>query len=253
MKSVEVPANLAPQTHPAAASAVELQEVTKLFGRFAALRRVSAEFAPGHMYLVVGNNGAGKSTLLRIIAGLACPSYGTLTVLGSARVREVFPLLGYMGHAPLLYDELTALENLNYFAGLYGIRDARASEIAIATVGLDPALKRRVGQYSQGMRQRLSLARAVVHDPQLLLLDEPFSNIDAGSAINMVEVLAAMRNHGKTIFVVTHQPALLEGVADETILMDDGEIVLRTPGSWVRPSPGEGSSGPRGEAPGRAL
>jgi ABC-type multidrug transport system ATPase subunit len=100
----------------------------------------------------------------------------------------------------------------------------------VRSVGLDPALSRRVGQYSQGMRQRLSLARAVLNDPELLLLDEPFSNVDIVSAREMVRLLGQMRDGGKTIFVVTHQPMLLESVADESVVMSAGQIVARERG-----------------------
>ncbi len=214
--------------------AVVLSEVTKLFGRFAALRGVSAEFAPGRLYVILGDNGAGKSTLLRAIAGLMRPSGGTISVLGSADLRSATAAFGYMAHAPLLYDEMDGMENLRYFARLYGIRsDERCREVMRA-VGLDPALPRRVGQYSQGMRQRLSLARAILNDPAIVLLDEPFSNVDIVSAREMVRLLGEMRDSGKTIFVVTHQPALLEGVADEVVSMSAGQIVGREPGSGLK-------------------
>ena len=206
---------------------IVLQDLVKLFGRFAALRGISATFAPGRLYVVVGDNGAGKSTLLRVIAGLMEPTQGSFTLLGKARVRDVAHRLGYMAHAPLLYDELSGMENLRYFAGLYGIRDDETSRNAMLIVGLDPDLTRRVGQYSQGMRQRLSLARAVLHDPELILLDEPFSNVDVHSAQAMAAVLGAMRDRGKTIFVVTHQAALMAAVADEFVHMAGGQIVAR--------------------------
>jgi ABC-type multidrug transport system ATPase subunit len=150
-------------------------------------------------------------------------------VLGSSDLRSVATQVGYMGHAPLLYDELDALENLRYFAGLYGIDDDGVCAAAIERVGLDPSLKRRLGQYSQGMRQRISLARAILHDPKLLLLDEPFSNVDVGSAREMSRLLGEMRDLGKTIFVVTHQASILAPVADETVLMSEGLIVAREP------------------------
>jgi ABC-type multidrug transport system ATPase subunit len=213
-----------------AAPAVVLTEVTKLFGRFAALRAVTAEFAPARLYALLGDNGAGKSTLLRAIAGLTRPTRGEIRVLGASRIREVTARIGYMAHAPLLYDEMDALENLRYAARLYGIRDQARCEQAIRAVGLDPALKRRVGQYSQGMRQRISLARAMVNDPDLLLLDEPFSNVDIASAREMVRLLERMRSQGKTIFAVTHQPALLDPVADERVVMNAGQIVARNSG-----------------------
>jgi ABC-type multidrug transport system ATPase subunit len=212
----------------AATPSVSLSQVTRHFGRFAALRGVTADFISARLYTILGDNGAGKSTLLRIIAGLIQPTRGTVEVLGTTKLASIRSQFGYMAHAPLLYDELDALENLKYFACLYGINDARICENAIRTVGLDPTLKRRVGQYSQGMRQRLSLARAVLHDPKLLLLDEPFSNVDIVSAREMVRVLGSMRDEGRTILLVTHQPSLLEGIADEFVQMDSGRIVARS-------------------------
>jgi len=199
----------------------------KFFGRFAALRGISATFAPGRLYVVLGDNGAGKSTLLRVISGLTEPSQGGFTLLGSKKVREVAHRVGYMGHAPLLYDELSGMENLRYFAGLYGIHDDSVCREAMLRVGLDPDLARRVGQYSQGMRQRLSLARAVLHSPELMLLDEPFSNVDVRSAHDMAAVLGRVRDQGKTVFVVTHQPQVVEAVADEFVHMAAGQIVSR--------------------------
>jgi len=209
------------------APSVRLVQVTRHFGRFAALRGVTADFTPARLYTIIGDNGAGKSTLLRIVAGLIQPTRGTVEVLGTTKLSSVRPQLGYMAHAPLLYDELDAMENMEYFARLYGVTDKRVCEDGIRMVGLDPALKRRVGQYSQGMRQRLSLARAVVHDPKLLLLDEPFSNVDIVSAREMVRLLGTMRNQGRTIFLVTHQPSLLEGTTDEFVQMETGRIAER--------------------------
>ena len=133
-----------------------------------------------------------------------------------------------MAHPSLLYDEMSGMENLRYFARLYGIDGAQRCEAVIRAVGLDPDLARPVGQYSQGMRQRMSLARAILHDPAILLLDEPFSNVDVHSARDMVALLKGMRESGKTIFVVTHQALLLDGVADEFVWMQAGRIVDRT-------------------------
>src|SRR5271157_5236949 len=206
---------------------IVLKDLVKFFGRFAAIRGISASFAPGRLYVILGDNGAGKSTLLRVVAGLMEPSQGSFTLLGARRIRDVAHRVGYMGHAPLLYDELSGMENLRYFAGLYGIHDDEVSRNAMRMVGLDPDLVRRVGQYSQGMRQRLSLARAVLHDPELILLDEPFSNVDVHSAHEMAAVLGGVRDKGKTIFLVTHQAALMEGIADEFVQMSAGQIVAR--------------------------
>jgi heme ABC exporter ATP-binding subunit CcmA len=213
---------------------VSVREVVRHFGRFAALRGVTADLAPGKLYVLLGENGAGKSTLLRVIAGLLAPSRGTVEVLGSSNIRSVATRFGYMGHAPLLYDEMSALENLSYFAALYGINDRACCEQAIRTVGLDPALEPRVGQYSQGMRQRISLARAIVHSPELLFLDEPFSNVDLRSARQMTSLLATMRDQGTTIIVVTHQAALMEPFADECLVLDAGRLVAREKGIPAR-------------------
>jgi ABC-type multidrug transport system ATPase subunit len=210
--------------------ALSLSEITKHFGRFAALRGITADFAPGKLYVILGENGAGKSTLLRIVTGLLAATRGKLVVLGSEDLRSVAMRVGYMGHAPLLYDEMDALENLRYFAGLYGIHNDELCSASLARVGLDPALTRRVGQYSQGMRQRTSLARAILHDPELLLLDEPFSNVDVASAREMSRLLGVMRDHGKTIFVVTHQAPVMQPVCDESILITAGRITAREKG-----------------------
>jgi ABC-type multidrug transport system ATPase subunit len=206
--------------------------VIKQFGRFAALRGVNADFASGRLYVILGDNGAGKTTLLRTIAGLAQPTRGTISVLGSREIKTVRAQIGYMAHPSLLYDEMSGMENLRYFAGLYGMSDYRSASDrcreVITSVKLDPDLTRPVGQYSQGMRQRMSVARALLNDPKLLLLDEPFSNVDSHSAQEMSGLLAQMRDRGKTLLVVTHQPGVLESVADEFVWMDAGKIVDRT-------------------------
>jgi ABC-type multidrug transport system ATPase subunit len=216
-----------PSRAAADASTITVKNVIKQFGPFAALRGVSAEFDSGRFHAILGDNGAGKTTLLRALAGLAQPTQGTISIFGK-NPREACRDIGYMAHPSLLYDEMSGMENLRYFAGLYRLTSEGRCEEAIRAVGLDPQLARGVGQYSQGMRQRMSLARAVLHDPKLLLLDEPFSNVDVHSAREMVGLLKGMRDAGKTIFVVTHQALLLEGVADEFVWMQAGQIVDRT-------------------------
>ncbi|MGA2856342.1 MAG: ABC transporter ATP-binding protein [Candidatus Sulfotelmatobacter sp.] len=216
----------------APAPAIAVHNVIKQFGRFAALRGVTAEFDAGRFHAILGDNGAGKTTLLRALAGLLQPTRGEISIFGKtpkAACRD----LGYMAHPSLLYDEMSGMENLRYFAGLYGIACSARNEVSrcaevTRAVGLDPELTRPVGQYSQGMRQRMSLARAILHDPKVLLLDEPFSNVDVHSAREMVSLLKGMRDAGKTILVVTHQAPLLEGAADEFVWMQAGQIIDRT-------------------------
>jgi ABC-type multidrug transport system ATPase subunit len=207
--------------------------------------------------MILGDNGAGKSTLLRLLAGLIAPSRGTVLTF-SEEPRKQRHRIAYMSHEAMLYDELSALENLRYFAALQ--RDGRTAcgctgspEMALRAVGLDPALTRPVGQYSQGMRQRASLARVLQTDPELLLLDEPFSNLDVESAHHMVELLQGFRTwpvnkpdnpqdprcvsseapadgptRGRTIILTTHQAHLAESLVETTLIMRAGTIVSRS-------------------------
>jgi len=207
---------------------VSVRDLVKQFGRFAALRGVNADFVPSRLYAILGDNGAGKTTLLRSLAGLSAPSRGTISIMGTTNLRSICSHLGYMAHPSLLYDELSGMENLRYFARLYGIDNDQRCEEVIRSVNLDPELQRPVEQYSQGMRQRMSLARAWLNDPEILLLDEPFSNVDLRSAREMVNLLIQLRDQGKTIFVVTHQASLLDGAANEFVWMEAGQIVNRT-------------------------
>jgi ABC-type multidrug transport system ATPase subunit len=234
----------------------KLDGVSRLFGNFAALRQVSAEFARGRCYILLGENGAGKSTLLRILAGLLQPSAGTVTVFGGSGTGPDHPQagkqvggqaggqvgeqaggqaggldphaarhrIGYMSHAPMLYDELTGVENLAYFRSLYAAQNCLTPEEAMRQVGLDPALPRTVGQYSQGMRQRASLARVLLSQPELLLLDEPFSNMDVESVSQMVQLLARFRNGNRTILITTHQRELAAPIGDFILTLKAGRV-----------------------------
>jgi ABC-type multidrug transport system ATPase subunit len=217
--------------------AAELNSVSRLFGTFAALRNASVTIPAGSCTVILGENGAGKSTLLRLIAGLITPTRGSLKVLGGDP-RQNRGRIAYMSHAPMLYDELTAMENLHYFGKLHfqeGCLECVGSpELALRAVGLNPHLTRPVSQYSQGMRQRASLARVLQTDPELLLLDEPFSNLDTTSAQQMVDLLADLRTwpisslngqaRARTIILTTHQAHLAAPIADRTIKMNAGQI-----------------------------
>jgi len=214
--------------------AVSLQLVSKIYGTFAALRNVSTTIPTGTCTVILGENGAGKSTLLRIIAGLITPTRGTVTVFAQSSPHQQRHRMAYMSHSPMLYDELTAMENLNYFAALHrdeGCACVGSPEMALRAVGLDPSRTRPVGQYSQGMRQRTSLARVLQTDPELLLLDEPFSNLDASSSRHMVELLADFRTWpvagggSRTILLTTHLAALAEPIADRTLTLRNGQIL----------------------------
>jgi len=225
--------------------------VSKLYGSFAALRKVSVDFAVGSSTVILGDNGAGKSTLLRTVAGLISPSRGSVQVFGG-EPNQQRRRMAYMSHDAMLYDELSAIENLRYFASLqsggFVCSCASSPEMALRAVGLDPALTRPVGQYSQGMRQRASLARVLQIDPELLLLDEPFSNLDVESAQHMVDLLLDFRTwpvetplprqdgtapavpavRARTVILTTHQPKLAQPLAETTLIMKAGAIVSLT-------------------------
>jgi len=214
---------------------VQLQDVSRIFGRFPALRKVSINLTSGRCYVLLGENGAGKSTLLRILAGLLEPTLGTARIFtnGNAeKIAEQRARVGYMSHAPMLYDELSAMENLRYFAGLYRTCACLTPAEALLAVGLDPALTRPVGQFSQGMRQRTSLARVLLPQPELLLLDEPFSNMDVASAGKMVALLGGLRAANRTVVLTTHQRSLAEPLADYLLTMEAGQLIstIEVPG-----------------------
>lgn len=216
----------------------EFEQVSKLYGTFAALRKVNVLFERGRVYLVLGPNGAGKSTLLRTLAGLLKPSYGKVKIFdatGQAQEpMEARERIGYMSHATMLYDEFSGVENLRYFASLYRGRDCVTPEEALRSVGLDPALARPVGQYSQGMKQRASLARVLISRPELLLLDEPFSNMDIQSAHQMLRLLETFRSEQRTILLTTHQRELAEPLADFVLTLEGGAVASLEEGPYAR-------------------
>jgi len=219
---------------PVHAPLARLDKISRLFGSFAALRQVSVELEAGQCYVLLGENGAGKSTLLRILAGLLAPTQGSVTVFEGLQPRAARARIGYMSHAPMLYDELTGVENLEYFRRLYPAGACLEAGEALRQVGLDPALERHVGQYSQGMRQRASLARVLLAQPELLLLDEPFSNMDVESVRQMVAMLARFRTYSgttgagsgrRTIVLTTHQRELAAPIADRILTLQAGRLV----------------------------
>ncbi|MBW4037546.1 MAG: ABC transporter ATP-binding protein [Acidobacteria bacterium] len=222
--------------------AVQLHRVSRLYGSFVALRDLSLALQPGSSVVMLGENGAGKSTLLKLIAGLASPSYGHITVFGDTPQNQR-GRIAYMSHSTMLYDELTGLENLTYFASLTTqtlhrtLLEHLAAD-AMRQVGLDPAINnlssRRVGDYSQGMRQRASLARVLLSDPDLLLLDEPFSNLDVASAQSMIQRLHAyiaqpgQNGIPRTLLLTTHQAQLASSLAHSTLTLREGRLLSLT-------------------------
>jgi len=186
---------------------IEARRLGKSFGDKRVLRGVNLDLARGGFAVVTGRNGSGKTTLLRICAGLALPSEGTLEV--AAERAEV----GYLGHEPLVYRELTAVENLELYGRLYRVPERRERiGMLLERHGLWDARHDRVASYSRGMTQRLALCRVLLHDPELLVLDEPYTALDVEGAALLDAQLAELRT-GKTFLVATHDPARIETLA----------------------------------------
>ncbi|MDT8396143.1 MAG: ABC transporter ATP-binding protein [bacterium] len=204
------------------------RQLSKRYGPIHALRGVDLSVARGGSLVLLGPNGAGKSTLLGILAGRIRPTEGSVVLEGgeirsgtAARTRT-----GYLAHASLLYPGLTALENLRFTGQLYGVKTplARAEEL-LDFVGLTRRGDDRVGGFSRGMQQRLSIARALVHDPELILLDEPFSGLDYHSSRSFADDLAHLRDGRRTIVVATHDMDAVSIMGEDVAVMDRGRIV----------------------------
>jgi heme ABC exporter ATP-binding subunit CcmA len=186
---------------------VEIAGVWKFYGNFPALRDISFDVEPGASMALLGRNGAGKTTLLRMLAGLSRPGRGSIRICGAdARDRSTRLSIGILGHGISLYDELSALENLRLFARLYGLEnpDCAASEWLERT-GLEKVRDGLVREFSRGMRQRLAVARAFLHDPTVLLLDEPFTALDDRAIALLQSLLRDAIAEGRTIVLSTHQ------------------------------------------------
>ena len=210
------------------APAIAAHGVGKRFGRAVALRDVSFEVQEGETLAVLGSNGAGKSTLLRLCAGLARPSAGSLEVAGLAPGRrEARARVGYVGHATSLYPALTARENLIFAARLHALDHApERADAALSREGLASVSSRRAGGFSRGMAQRLAIARGLIHDPEIVLLDEPFTGLDLRAAARLDERLQALREEGRSVVWVTHDAERAARQSDRALVLDNGRVVL---------------------------
>jgi heme ABC exporter ATP-binding subunit CcmA len=202
---------------------ISCEGLVRRFGERAALDGLDLRVAEGELVLVTGPNGAGKTTLLRVLATVLRPSEGAVSVAGHELPRaagKARPLVGYVAHGPLTYPGLTARENLELYAALYGVPGDLAGP-ALERVGLDGRGRDPVSEFSRGMLQRLALARACLHGPALLLLDEPTAGLDADGRELLREVLA---ERGRTVIVSTHEPAWFEGLATSEVPIHSGRV-----------------------------
>ena len=190
---------------------IEVEKLSKAFGLLPALQRVDFTVRRGECVLLFGANGSGKSTLLRLLSGLSKPTAGTIRIGGWELPREAMAVraqIGLVAHRPLLYENLTAWENLDFFGKLYGIdaevREARGRNL-LQQVGLERRADSLVRTFSRGMKQRLSIARALLHQPAILLLDEPYSGLDQAACEMLDDLLAGAKQAGRTILLSTHQ------------------------------------------------
>jgi heme ABC exporter ATP-binding subunit CcmA len=206
------------------AEAIEAAGLTRHFGERTVLRDVSFGLSPGSTLAVLGRNGAGKSTLLRILATLLRPHAGKVSLLGEELPRRAWAVrgrIGLLGHEPLLYRDLTGRENLRYHAALHRVAVARVEEV-LGAVGMERRGDDPVRSLSRGMVQRLSVARAVLHSPELLLLDEPRSNLDP-AGIELLEPLIG-RASGATRVLTSHDPSAALAEADVVLALNGGRV-----------------------------
>ena len=202
-------------------------DVSRHFGRRRVLNKISFRCDAGEIVALLGANGAGKSTLLAIAATLLPPSAGIVQYgdAPSASAAELRARIGVLGHDLFIYPELSAFENLAFFARAYAVREVgRTVQAALVRAGLedrdDPA-----GRFSRGMRQRLALERALLHDPRLVLLDEPFTGLDDAATTALRTRLADLKSAGSIVLVATHDLETIDGVADRALLLRGGRLI----------------------------
>ncbi len=218
---------------PDGPAAIELAGLTRHFGERTVLRDLSLQLSPGATLAVLGRNGAGKSTLLRILATLLRPHGGRVAVFGEELPRRAFAVrgrIGLLGHDPLLYRDLTGRENLEYHARLHGVAPPRVDEV-LHQVGMERRARDPVRLLSRGMVQRLAVARAILHAPELLLLDEPRSNLDPAAG-ELVESLIG-RASGVTRVISSHDPQAALAEADLVLALRDGRAAYIGPPDGV--------------------
>lgn len=213
-------------------AAIAVQGLTKRYNLQPVLKDLTLEVADGSLCVLVGANGAGKTTLLRTIASLVRPDAGAVTLHGAALKGNpaLRRQIGYLGHQSLFYSDLNAVENLTHYARLYRLDNisVRVAE-AVDSAGLTQHQRKPVRTYSRGMLQRLAIARALLHDPSILLLDEPYTGLDKDAARALDERLRSLHNPGRTLLIAAHRPQRLLAFASHVAWLKDGQITHHQP------------------------
>lgn len=206
--------------------AIRIRNVSKIFGEEKVLNHITHDFECGMVHGIVGMNGSGKTVLLKCICGFLFPERGQIYVEGKLVGRDIdFPeSLGMIIESPGFLPNLSGFKNLKLLASLRGKIDDETIRRAIRRVGLDPESKKNVGKYSLGMRERLGIAQAIVEDPNILILDEPFNGLDKRGVQEVYELIAELNDQGKTIFLVSHNAVDIEMLCDTVCEMEAGEL-----------------------------
>jgi heme exporter protein A len=216
--------------------AIEARGLTRAFGRRVAVRDLSFSVRDGECLALFGPNGAGKTTLLRVLAGLLRPTSGTASIAGVALPggAEVRAVVGLISHQSMLYSALTALENVEFTARLYGVHSPRDAALrALRRMRLEDRADSPVRSLSRGMQQRVSVARAIVHEPRVVLLDEPYTGLDETGAAALSATLDALKSGGAALVLVTHHLGEGLAIATHTAIMRDGRFVTHEPRGTV--------------------
>lgn len=211
---------------------VDARALSRRFGAVVALDRVTLAVNAGEVALLLGANGAGKTTLIRILAGLTRPNAGTVRIGGHDLFQEPDARreVGFLSHLALMYQDLTPRENLRFVATLHGLDDAEGRvRAALDDVGLAGRADRPVRGFSRGMLQRLALARATLHAPSVVLLDEPFTGLDAAASRTLATRIAALRDAGRAVVAVTHDPSELWTESTRVVVLEGGRVVRDEP------------------------
>ncbi len=205
-----------------------LKNVSKYYGYSSVLDRLCIEIETGEFFTIYGPNGAGKTTLLMILSTLAKPSGGEITI-GDINFREnrdnIRKIIGLVSHSDYLYENLTAYENLYFFGSLYGVEDLRnRTDFLLEQMGLYDRRNDLIRDYSRGMKKRISIARSLIHDPRIVLFDEPFSGLDQKAINNFITILEWLKSNKRTVLLTTHNIKYIWHLSDRIGIMNNGRI-----------------------------